>query len=160
MNYSGTHNSTGNRSKQRGFTLLEALISLVILSIGMLGVAGLFFEGLKSSRTAVYRTTAIYLASDMADRIRANPEASAEYAKAGASSGCVSTTKTCSRAEMAADDIFLWKKEVTSQMPGGTTATITYTAGTPTDTYVISLAWAEPGFPDGLNYDLIMELRN
>jgi len=146
--------------RQRGFTLLESLVALVILSIGMLGVAALFFEGLKSSRTAVYRTTAIYLASDMADRIRSNPDAQAEYAKEGANSSCISKTKSCTRAEMAADDIFNWKKEVTSQMPGGTTSSVTYAAGTPADSYLITLSWKEPGFPDGLSYSLLMEQRN
>ena len=38
----------------------------------MLGIGALFFDGLKSGRTAVYRTTAVYLAADMADRIKAN----------------------------------------------------------------------------------------
>ncbi|HID48830.1 MAG TPA: type IV pilus modification protein PilV, partial [Chromatiales bacterium] len=56
----------------RGFTLLEVMIALVIFSIGLLGLAGLQARGLQSNTTAQYRTTAMILAYDMADRIRAN----------------------------------------------------------------------------------------
>ncbi len=57
---------------QRGVTMVEALVALVVLSIGLLGIAGLFVESLRNSRTALFRTHAANLAGDIADRIRAN----------------------------------------------------------------------------------------
>ncbi|MCL4720697.1 MAG: prepilin-type N-terminal cleavage/methylation domain-containing protein, partial [Gammaproteobacteria bacterium] len=45
----------------RGFTLIEVLVALVVMSVGMLGIAALYLEGLRASRTAVYRTTAVNL---------------------------------------------------------------------------------------------------
>ena len=60
---------------QRGFSLVEAMVALMVLSIGMLGIAGLYVESLRAGRTAIYRTQAINLASDMAERIRANAQA-------------------------------------------------------------------------------------
>lgn len=60
-------------SRSRGFTLLEILIALVILSIGLLGVAALQGVGLRSSHGSYLTSQASLLAYDIADRIRANP---------------------------------------------------------------------------------------
>ena len=58
---------------QTGFSLMEILISLLILSIGMLGLGGLQLSSLKTTNNAHYRTVASMAATDLADRIRANP---------------------------------------------------------------------------------------
>lgn len=63
--------------KQGGMTLIEVLIAVVILAIGLLGLAGLQNTGLKSNYSAYYRTQASWLAYDMADRMRANRKAAA-----------------------------------------------------------------------------------
>lgn len=55
-----------------GFTLLEVLITVVIFSIGLLGLAGLQVKGLTLAQDSLLRTTATLLANDMADRMRAN----------------------------------------------------------------------------------------
>jgi len=55
-----------------GFTLLEVMISLLILSIGLLGIAALQANSLKTNHGAYQRTQAIFLAYDMMDRLRAN----------------------------------------------------------------------------------------
>lgn len=59
--------------RSAGFTLLEVLIALVVLSIGLLGIAALQGVGLRSSHGAYLTSQASLLAYDMADRIRANP---------------------------------------------------------------------------------------
>ena len=56
---------------QRGFTLLEVLIALLVLSIGLLGLAALQTVGLRSNQMAVMRTQATHMAYDITDRIRA-----------------------------------------------------------------------------------------
>ena len=61
----------------RGFSLLEAMIALVVLSVGMLGIAALHAQSLAASRTAQLRTQAVNLAGDMADRVRVNRVAGA-----------------------------------------------------------------------------------
>ncbi len=61
-----------NRKHSAGFTMLEVLITMVILSIGLLGLAGLQANGLKSNHQAYMRTQATLLAYDMSDRMRAN----------------------------------------------------------------------------------------
>jgi type IV pilus assembly protein PilV len=58
-----------------GFTLIEVLITVVIFSIGLLGLAGLQVKGLTLAQDSMQRTTATLLANDMADRMRANRNA-------------------------------------------------------------------------------------
>jgi type IV pilus assembly protein PilV len=57
---------------EKGFTLVETLVALVVLSIGLLGVAGLQLVGLRGNMSAASRTQATYFADDIIDRMRAN----------------------------------------------------------------------------------------
>lgn len=66
-----------NQTTLAGFTLLEVLVSVVIFSIGLLGLATLQIQSLRLSHDSLFRTQAFFLATDMADRIRANTQASA-----------------------------------------------------------------------------------
>ena len=66
-------------NKQSGFTMVEALVALVVLAIGLLGIAALYLDTLRAGRTAIYRTQAVALAADLADRIRSNRTAVAAY---------------------------------------------------------------------------------
>jgi len=59
-------------NKQTGFTLVETLVALVVLSVGLLGVAGLQIFGLRGNMSAASRTLATYFADDIIDRMRAN----------------------------------------------------------------------------------------
>ena len=61
--------------KQRGFSLVEILVALLVLSLGLLGTAALLSTSLRSSNSAYLRTQAALYAYDMLDRMRANREA-------------------------------------------------------------------------------------
>ena len=63
-----------------GFTLVEALVALVVLSVGLLGIAALYVETLRANRTALHRTEAVNLATDIADRMRSNRNPANAYA--------------------------------------------------------------------------------
>ena len=143
---------------QRGFTLLESLVALIILSVGMLGIAALYVEGLRSGRTAIYRTTAVNLAADMMDRIRANPAAREEYEKAGKSLGCVDGDKDCTPSELAQDDVAAWEAAVAVSMPAGAETDINVTDIDPYFEYEIEVTWPEPGYEEKLSYTLIGQL--
>ena len=138
---------------QRGFTLVEVLVALIVLTIGMLGIAALYLDTLRASRQALVRTQAVNLAADIADRIRSNRTVANAYDCAGA----------CAAGEgvgaMAIADINAWRTAVGAQLPGGT-ASITYAAALPNapDIYVIALSWTEVGYANPLTYQLRVEI--
>ncbi|VXC94151.1 type IV pilus modification protein PilV [Pseudomonas sp. 9Ag] len=59
-------------ARQRGATLIEVLVAMLILSVGLLGLAGMQMTALKSNQSAYYRSQATVLAYDIIDRMRAN----------------------------------------------------------------------------------------
>jgi type IV pilus modification protein PilV len=90
----------------RGFSLLEVLLALVVLSVGLLGAAVMLLESLRTHGGALRRIGATQLARDMADRIRANPRARALYDSRGAAPVAVDCTASggCDATERAALD--------------------------------------------------------
>jgi type IV pilus assembly protein PilV len=144
---------------QQGFGLVESLVALVVVSVGMIGIAVLYGQGLGASRTAFYRTQAVNLASDMADRIRLNRRAGASYAGAGNPSGCQAGGNTdCTVAQMAAHDISEWQALVTNQLPGGV-GEVAY-AGTTPPTYTIRVRWQEVGVVDPVTHQIAVRVPN
>ena len=150
--------------RQAGFSLVEALVALVVLSIGMLGIAALYVESLRAGRSALLRTQAVALASDMADRIRANPAGTTNYIKAVDDAGtitanCAPGGSGCTGAQMAAHDIALWYQQVDARgddpsvgrlaLPGGE-GQIDVSDTTPR-VYTITVTWAEAGQTDDPN---------
>jgi type IV pilus assembly protein PilV len=130
--------------RQSGFSLIEALVALVVLSVGMIGIAALYGQGLSAGRTALYRTIAVNLAAEMADRIRANRLGRASYTGAGVARPCGPGGGTnCTPAELADYDVNLWRALVGQQLPGGV-GTVTFAAGTP-PTYTIAVTWQDFG---------------
>lgn len=102
------HSRNANtREAQRGFSLIEVLIALIIMSVGMLGIAGLFVQGMQAGRTSLFRHNAVTLAGDVADRIRANPRAGVDYMGPGGDNGCVGTGIDCTPTQMAPRHIAL-----------------------------------------------------
>ena len=121
---------------QSGFTLLEVLIALLILSIGLLGLAALQTTGLRSNQMASMRTLATQLAYDMTDRMRANPVGVA------AQQYVIATNETPADPPItrADNDLTEWRAQV-ARLPGGLSS-ITRSAGPPV-THDISVYWDE-----------------
>lgn len=158
-------------SAARGFSLVEALVALVVMSIGLLGIAALYVESLRSGTSALLRSQAVGFASDMADRIRANPTAGASYSKGVDATGtvtaaCTGSTGTCTVAEMAATDIALWTQQLDDRsdnpavgrlgLPTGR-GTIVVSATTPR-VYTITVSWLESGQTTASTYALRLQL--
>ena len=70
-------------SRCRGTTMMEVLVSMFVLSIGILGVAGLQVTAKRSNFEATQRATAVALAQDIIERMRSNPEQLGTYTNAG-----------------------------------------------------------------------------
>jgi type IV pilus assembly protein PilV len=143
---------------QRGFGLIESLVAVVVISVGMVGIAGLYAQGLQASGTALYRTIAVHLAADMADRIRANRLGNAAYGDAAANGNCDAGGDTdCTIAAMAAHDLLAWQAQVSAQLPDG--AGVVQHAPTTPSTYTIRVAWQEVGV-GALTLELAVRIAN
>ena len=122
-------------ARSSGFTLLEVLIAIVIVSIGMLGVAAMQASTLKNAGSSKYRSVAISMTSDMADRLRANLEgvmqgngvvgtgynrprtAVADPAYNSPDANCRSSG--CQPAAMVLDDLAAWQARLATSLPRG-----------------------------------------
>lgn len=145
------------RASAAGFSLVEVMVALLVLSVGLIGLAALHGQGLSASRTAVYRTQAVALAADLADRIRANRLGQAAYAGAADDNDCDSGTE-CTPAEMAEHDLFRWGARVEALLPDGDWS-VARDTGTVPPTYTITVQWTEVG--DGeVEYVLSAQIPN
>jgi type IV pilus assembly protein PilV len=125
--------SVAPRRADGGYILIEALITVLIFAIGLLGVVGLQAVALSSSSISNMRTEATVLATDMADRMRANRGAADGTTGAGydnptpAANACRSiyagavegAPAACTPAELAADDLSDWLDQVQQSLPAG-----------------------------------------
>jgi type IV pilus assembly protein PilV len=115
----------GPSASTAGFTLIEVLVAIIVLSLGLLGVAGMQLAGLRASQSSYLRTLATYQAYDMADRMRANLQGvnGGSYNNMSGdpgSPGCVATN--CTPAQMAQNDQHEWSVSNASILPSGTGA--------------------------------------
>lgn len=155
------------RLRIRGFSIVEALVALVVLSVGMLGIAALYVESLRAGRTAVYRTQAVNLAADMADRIRANRSAGnwelLQGANPTAHPECSpGGNASCTPDVLAEGDQRSWLDSIRDELPGNgavtATGTIAVDALASPPQYQITVTWFEPGGdPAGSTYILTMQ---
>ena len=141
----------GSPRKQRAFSLVEVLIALIIMSVGMLGIAGLYVHSLQAGRTSLFRHHAIHLAGDVADRIRANPNGGIAYMHAtGVNNDCVAANIDCDVVEMARNDVWLWKQQAGNTLPGsaptgGGDVAVNFDDTVVPPVYTITVSWEEPG---------------
>lgn len=99
--------------RQQGFSLIELLVAVVILAVGILGIAGLQVVALQQNRGAVYRAEATMLANDIMDRVRVNTNTTYTALidqDPPAATNCGNSS--CSPSEMANYDIAQWKCQI------------------------------------------------
>lgn len=135
-----------NRKQQSGVTLLEALIAFLVLSVGLLGMAGLQLTGMTMTNDSYFRSQATWMAYDILDRMRANYDTANTTAaykidySAAAPSGSDCAASTCTEAEMATYDLGEWKNELAAKLPDGN-GEITFADTSSVRTYVIAIRW-------------------
>lgn len=112
-----------------GFTLIEVLVSMVILALGLLGLAALQGISLKNNQDAYLFSQANALAYEMSDRIKANKlgwtTGTIPTAAASCATGCNSSAASCTTTQMAAFDYCYWQQKTTTILSSGATAVIT-----------------------------------
>lgn len=105
------------RSVVRGFTLLEVLIALVVLSFGLLGLAALQAYSVKANQSAHFRSQATALANMMLDSLRANrPQLPQYYSNDYAEFACDDVPDTSTR---PLNDLETWRQQIACQLPAG-----------------------------------------
>ncbi len=135
--------STITTRTERGFSLIEVLIALIIMSVGMLGIASLYVHSMQAGRTSLFRHNAVTLAGDVADRMRANPTGANAYTLAGANNNCIAMGTNCSNTQMAAQDILGWTQQAADTLPAGL-VTIGFDNTVNPPVYTIAITWNEP----------------
>jgi type IV pilus assembly protein PilV len=140
--------------RDSGFTLVEILVALIVLSIGMLGIAALYLESLRAGRSALIRTDAVNLAADLGDRIRANRVPANAYA---CPSPCIDPSVGGN--DVADTDLTQWLAAIAARLPDGAGAVV-FAAGTATtpDVYTITVSWRELGLDEPIAYQLRVEI--
>ena len=133
---------------QRGFSMLEILITLVIVAIALLGTAGLQVNAMRMNKGSQFRTQAIFLASDMAERMEANKAEAILGTYAVAATSAVGAAATncaaaaCNSAGLAAWDINQWGTSITNVLPQPSWSITQTVAGNPS-TYSIVINWTD-----------------
>jgi type IV pilus assembly protein PilV len=142
--------------RQSGFSLIEVLVAIVILSIGLLGIAGLQLTGLRQVHNANLLFQAVIQANDISDRIRANSIGldSGSYnniSGTGTDPGCIQSS--CTPTQLAATDAFEWNTNNARLLPGGA-GTVVVVAGV----FTITVSWTEmlPTGPGTRTYILVI----
>lgn len=148
------------RRAQGGFTLIEVLIAALVLSIGLLGLAGLQTVTLKMNRGAYLRVQATNLAYEIADAMRANKGNAADY-----DDPVSAVAATCNPARQygagvgAAEDRAIWGNRLACLLPSGVGAIVI--GGTaPQILVTITVAWDEThlGGDAGQSFSFTTEL--
>lgn len=111
--------------RECGFTLLEVLIALIVLSVGLLGIAAMMNFSLKADDSAYMRSQATTLAYNIIDKMRANKDAALnnDYAtsigqQVSSPPNCLGAANTCTVAQVAQYDLNQWKQLLASSTNG------------------------------------------
>jgi type IV pilus assembly protein PilV len=150
--------------KCAGMAMVEALVAVLVVAIGLMGVASLIVESVRNGHGALLRTQAVNLVSDMVERIRANPLGTdaydcSRYSAAPALLGCSPSGAapggvSCTARELAEDDLAEWQSAVRRVLPsvassscGGNVSYVAASDAAEPSRYLVSVSWQQRGEP-------------
>jgi len=140
---------SGRRRRQTGFTLIEALVTMIVIALGLLGNAALIVNAAKLNKGGSFRTQAVAMSQDIAERMEANPAGAlaGAYAATGSAQSTASadcTTSRCTADSFAAYDLANWQATLANALPGASwTISQTSAAGANPSVYNIQVSWTE-----------------
>lgn len=160
---------------EHGASLIEVLVAIVVLSIGLLGIAGLQAATTKYKINTWSRSASSHLVADLSERIRINPdEAGSNFTTGVASTStykldatwaaqggdlpsidkdCSAAGTACSTAERATYDMLFWRQRVRAAMPQGSANV----AGDKRDGFQVTLMWMDTEATDkGKSADAVL----
>lgn len=111
-----------SKNRQSGFALIEAMVAIVVMSLGILGVLGVQMRTLADTQTGVRRAQAIRLIEDLSERMKVNPNALGNISSYVVGWGAPATppdcrTAACNAQNLALFDIRQWKQLVQNSLP-------------------------------------------
>jgi type IV pilus assembly protein PilV len=114
----------------RGFTLLEVLIALLVMSIGLLGIGKMMIMSARANDSAYLRSQATALAYTMLDAMRANRATALVQGYdtllvAPHQWACAQAAPGCTGDRQAQNDLLLWTQSLARELPGGTGTVVT-----------------------------------
>lgn len=125
----------------RGFTLLEAMIAMLVLSIGLLGLAGLQASSARFGHDAYVRSLTTMIAGDIIDKIRMKTGKQNDQAGRLSAIAAFATTDPASTCNPSlgtvANDLACWQNSISNQLPGGS-GTITDNAD---GSFTVTVSW-------------------
>lgn len=131
------HKTNLSRSRsQRGVSLVEVLVTVVVISVGLLGVSALHLTSLRNSFDSNSRSKATWLAHDIADRMRANRNA----ARSGNYTIAIGTSP--SGTTIAATDLIGWKNQMSQSLTSGDGSIAVADIGS-SKVFTITVQWKE-----------------
>jgi len=136
---------------QEGFTLIESMISLAVLSIGLLGVAGMQSLGLRLNHDALQRSQATTLAYDIAEKMRLDPVNALVVGGnpyAGTIAAALPATICNDSSVTPADVLVCWQVALRDRLPTGT-ITITGPPSAANPTLTLNLTWSDSWIQQG-----------
>ena len=154
-----------NKKHQKGSSLLEVLIALLIMAIGLLGLAAVQVNSLKNLNNSQFRSLATTYAYGMAERMRSNRSAViAGYYDAIDASATDPNCTSCTAAQIAQLDAYQWHQSLSSSVASGGLPTGNGTVLKNGSVYDITVSWQEQqrnsdgGNIDDVNFTLSIQL--
>ena len=137
-----------------GFSMIEVLVTLLIISLALLGTAGLQAYSMRLNQGGQFRSLAVFLAADLAERMEANRTSAlaggyvvpstlgADFLAGGAAVSTACVTAACNAAALAAYDLSQWQSAVAATLPQSSWSVAQTVSGSQS-TYTVTLNWVD-----------------
>jgi len=129
-------------ARECGFTIVEALAALLVMAVGIIGIAALYSDQAQTHPEAQLHREAAQLAEEIAERIHTTKEGHAGFATT-IGVLCDQQSKLKLPQDIAAREAACWEDEVERKLPSGL-GTITRDTLTTPPTYVVAVSWSAP----------------